>query len=180
MGRGDTVEGSTAQTSNLTPVLDRNIQAILERRQRELAQSPLQERIADVITSFTGSMSFVYIHLLIFGFWILANIGWIRIIKPWDPSLVILAMAASVEAIFLSTFVLISQNRMAAAADKRADLNLQISLLSEHEITKLVELTSAIAERLNVRTNIDGELPELKQDVRPEKVLDELDMRKPS
>ena len=60
-------------------------------------------------------------------------------------------MIASVEAIFLSTFVLISQNRMAAAADKRADLDLQISLLAEHEVTKLVTLVSGIADRMGVK-----------------------------
>jgi uncharacterized membrane protein len=60
------------------------------------------------------------------------------VFPPGDPSFVVLAMVASVEAIFLSTFVLISQNRMAAAADKRADLDLQESQLAEHEVTRLV------------------------------------------
>jgi uncharacterized membrane protein len=84
-------------------------------------------------------------------------------------------MWASVEAIFLSTFVLISQNRMAAAADKRANLDLQISLLAEHEVTKLAALLTAIAERLDVRTNIEGELDEIAKDVAPEAVLDEIE-----
>ena len=84
-------------------------------------------------------------------------------------------MVASVEAIFLSTFVLISQNRMAAAADKRDDLDLQINLLSEHEVTKLVALVSAMANKLGVRTDIDHEVEELKQDVAPEVVLDEIE-----
>lgn len=100
-------------------------------------------------------------------------------IAPFDPSFVILAMVASVEAIFLSTFVLISQNRMAASADKRAELDLQISLLAEHEITKLVALVSAIADRLDVETEVDREVAELKQDVAPEVVLDEIEERAP-
>jgi len=87
---------------------------------------------------------------------------------------VILAMEASVEAIFLSTFVLISQNRMAAAADKRADLDLQISLLAEHELTKLSEVVIAIAERLDVRAAADPEVREVGRDVSPEAVLDEI------
>jgi uncharacterized membrane protein len=66
-----------------------------------------------------------------------ANLGLVPGVPAWDSSFVALAMLASVEAIFLSTFVLISQNRMAAAADKRADLDLQISLLAEHEVTRL-------------------------------------------
>jgi uncharacterized membrane protein len=103
------------------------------------------------VTRFTGSMTFVVIHLVLFGFWIVANIGWIPGVPQWDPTFVVLAMWASVEAIFLSTFVLISQNRMAAQADKRADLDLQISLLTEHEITKLATLLAAVAETLDVR-----------------------------
>ena len=73
-------------------------------------------------------------------------------------------MAASVEAIFLSTFVLISQNRSAAEADKRADLDLQISLLTEHELTTLTGLVTAIAERLNLPPN-DPKLEEVKKDM---------------
>jgi uncharacterized membrane protein len=84
-------------------------------------------------------------------------------------------MVASVEAIFLSTFVLISQNRMAAAADKRADLDLQVSLLSEHEVTRLVTLVSGIADRMGVKTDADAELEEITRDVAPEAVLDELE-----
>ena len=69
------------------------------------------------MTRFTGSMAFVLIHLLAYGFWVLANLGWLGI-EPWDPTLVVLAMVALVEAIFLSIFVLITQNRMAAAPRK--------------------------------------------------------------
>jgi uncharacterized membrane protein len=94
-------------------------------------------------------------------------------VPQFDPSFVILAMVTSVEAIFLSTFILISQNRMAAAADKRADLDLQINLLSEHEVTKLIALVSLIADRMGIRTEVDREVDELKQDVAPEAVLDE-------
>jgi uncharacterized membrane protein len=89
--------------------------------------------------------------------------------------LVILAMVASVEAIFISTFVLISQNRMAEADDKRADLNLQICLLAEHETTELLTLVSAIADRLGVEIATREELEELKEQVRPEDVLDEIE-----
>jgi uncharacterized membrane protein len=84
---------------------------------------------------------------------------------------------ASVEAIFLSTFVLITQNRMAAAADRRADLDLQISLLAEHEITKLAALTSEIALKLGVETAVDRDMQEIKQDIAPDAVLDEIEKR---
>ena len=163
------------QPPGLSSVLERNIHALNERRSREEKQATAQEKLAEAITRFTGSMLFVYIHLAIFGFWIIANLGWVPVVRKWDESFVVLAMWASVEAIFLSTFVLISQNRMQAAADKRADLDLQISLLAEHEVTKLVTLVSAMAERMGVRTEVDKELGDITQDVAPEAVLDEIE-----
>jgi uncharacterized membrane protein len=155
--------------------LERNIQTLNQRRAREEKQATAQEKIAEAITRFTGSMLFVYIHLAIFGFWIVANLGWVPGVPKWDESFVVLAMWASVEAIFLSTFVLISQNRMQAAADKRADLDLQISLLAEHEITKLATLVAAMAERMGIRVDGDEELAEIQQNVAPEAVLDEIE-----
>jgi uncharacterized membrane protein len=165
------------EPEGLTPILERNIQALYERRKREAEDASWQEQAAVAIARFTGSMIFVYLHLFIFGTWIAANLHWIPGIPAWDDSFVVLAMVASVEAIFLSTFVLITQNRMAAAADKRADLDLQISLLSEHEITKLTELVSEIARRLNVKTEVQHELDEIKRDVAPDKVLDTIERK---
>jgi uncharacterized membrane protein len=167
------------QPSGLSPVLERNIRALQLRREREEKGATAEERIAEAITRFTGSMRFVYLHLAFFGFWIVANLGWLPGVPSWDPSFVVLAMMASVEAIFLSTFVLISQNRMAAAADKRADLDLQVSLLAEHEITRLVTLVSGIADRMGVRTEADADLDEITQDVAPEAVLDEIEAAEP-
>ena len=122
---------------SLNTSLKRNIQALENRRHKEAAAATREERIAEVITRFTGSMVFVYIHLVFYGAWILVNLSFVPGVPKFDPSFVVLAMEASVEAIFLSTFVLISQNRMAAVADKRADLDLQISLLTEHELTNI-------------------------------------------
>jgi len=159
----------------LAQVVERNIQALLVHRREQEGSRSGQERIADAITGFTGSMRFVYIHLVLFGVWIAANLGWIPGVPRFDPSFVILAMVASVEAIFLSTFVLISQNRMAALADRRADLDLQISLLAEHEITRLITLVTAIAERLALEAAQNPELAELSQDVAPEKVMEKME-----
>ena len=180
----ETNAGRAAETSptyppppprGLSPVLERNIHALQLRRQREEKEATAEERLAGAITRFTGSMRFVYLHLAVFGFWIVANLGWVPGVPAWDPSFVVLAMIASVAAIFLSTFVLISQNRMAAAADKRADLDLQISLLAEHEITRLVTLVSTIAGRMGIETEADPEVKEIEQDVAPDAVLDELE-----
>jgi uncharacterized membrane protein len=111
----------------------------------------------------------------LYGFWVVANLGWIPGLKPWDPTFVILAMIASVEAIFLSTFILITQNRMARAAEHRAELDVQISLLAEAEITKLVELVSDIAERMNLPAAEEPEIQEMKRQVAPEAVLDAIE-----
>ena len=163
------------QATGLTPVLERNIRSMDLRRAREEAHASREERIAQAITDFTGSMKFVYLHLAVFGGWILANLDLLPGIRPWDPSFVVLAMIASVEAIFLSTFVLISQNRISAEAHKRAELDLQISLLTEHEITKIAELVSALADRMGVETAREPAIEEIKQDVAPEAVLDEIE-----
>jgi len=167
-------EKKDRESRGMGAVVDRNIRALLERRQREDRERKLSDKIADRVTSFTGSMAFVYLHLIIFGLWIAINLGWLPI-KKFDPTFVVLAMVASVEAIFLSTFVLITQNRMTAAAEKRAELDLQVSLLAEHEITRLIQIVSAIGERLGMEEVNDPELAELKDDVHPERVLDKID-----
>lgn len=163
----------------LSPTLERNIQALVERRRREQRAARGREKLADAITAFTGSMPFVYLHLILFGFWIVANLHWLPGIPAWDESFVVLAMIASVEAIFLSTFVLISQNRMTAAADKRADLDLQISLLAEHELTEVARLLTQVAERLDVKPDSKRDLEEAARDIAPERVLDKIEQTRP-
>jgi uncharacterized membrane protein len=165
-------DGAPAQA--MAAVVERNIHALVERRRTDDARKSRQDRIADAITRFTGSMRFVYLHVALFGAWIVINLGWTPL-PQFDESFVVLAMVASVEAIFLSTFVLISQNRMAALADKRADLDLQVSLLAEHEVTRLITLVSEIADKLGVEVSRNEELSELARDVHPEKVLDKME-----
>jgi uncharacterized membrane protein len=163
----------------LSPTLERNIGALVERRRRELRAATTQDKLADAITAFTGSMRFVYLHVAVFGFWIIANLHWLPGIPAWDESFVVLAMVASVEAIFLSTFVLISQNRMTAEADKRADLDLQISLLAEHELTEVARLLTQVAERLDVKPDAKRDLEEAARDIAPERVLDKIEQTRP-
>ena len=165
------------QSEGMTTALRDNIAALTERQRRERAAAPLSARIADRITGFTGSMTFVALHLFGYGLWIAINLGLIPALPRFDPSFVILAMEASVEAIFLSTFVLISQNRMAASAERRADLDLHITLLTEHELTKLAGMVDRIAEAVGV-TVTEPEFREIERDVAPITVLDALDERK--
>lgn len=156
--------------TGMTETLAVNIDRLTARRRREEANASFPDRLAARITAFTGSMRFVAIHAALFGGWIAWNL-WGS--PKFDPSFVVLAMIASVEAIFLSTFVLISQNRQAAAADARADLDLHINLLTEHELSKLAELVARIAEKLDI-SPISADLDEIRKDVEPERVLDAL------
>jgi uncharacterized membrane protein len=158
----------------LAPVLDRNVRALLDRQRARERERRWQDRLADRVTAFTGSLTFVYIHLALFGGWIAWNLPFSPLPR-FDPSLVVLAMAASVEAIFLSTFILITQNRMQAMADARANLDLQVNLLAEHEVTRLIRLTKAIAAKLGIEDAHSTDLPELERDVAPEKVLDHIE-----
>jgi uncharacterized membrane protein len=160
------------QPGSLNRALERNIEALERRRRDEASKAGVEERVASAITRFTGSMLFVYVNLVLVGLWVSVNLGWVPLVKPFDPEFIILAMIASVAAIFLSTFVLISQNRMAKAADQRADLDLQISLLAEHEVTRLVAMVDAIRRHLGVDHDDVDEVEELKKDVAPEAVLD--------
>ena len=167
--------GKQTLDESASPVIARNIKELCRRRGRDAAKATWEERIADTATAMTGSMQFVYLHILLFGVWIVANLGWIPGIAVWDPSFAVLAMVASVEAIFLSTFVLITQNRITAAAAKRADLDLQISLLAEYEITKLATIVFAMARQMGVKTDVDAEIDELKRDIKPTTILDQIE-----
>jgi uncharacterized membrane protein len=161
--------------THLAGIIEQNIQTILELRNRALEARSAQERISDGITAFSGRMSFLYLHAIWFGVWIVINLGWIGL-KPFDPyPFGLLTMIVSLEAIFLATFVLISQNRTAAEADHRADLDLQINLLTEHEITRALRLLDAIGRKLEVDVT-DSELAQLEQDVAPQAVLHEMDL----
>jgi uncharacterized membrane protein len=163
--------------SEAAEVLRRNIAALRRERERERLDTTLEERLAEKITHFTGSMGFVYVHLVLIGAWLAVNLGWVPGAPRFDPTFVILAMVASVEAIFLSTFILISQNRASASEQTRADLNLQMSLLTEHEVTRLIRVVSALGRKLEVEEALDPVLQQLERDVEPEAVLEELKER---
>lgn len=164
---------------SMGPVLARNIAAMKTRRDRTERRAGAQAHMADAVTRFAGSLPFAYLHAAAVALWIAANVGWLPGVPPFDRTFVILATAASVEGIFLTTFVLISQNRAAEAADRRAELDLQVNLLAEHEVTRLIKLTDAIARKLGVEAVGEAELSEMERDVAPEAVLNELETDRP-
>jgi uncharacterized membrane protein len=163
--------------SPLSPVLARNIKALHERQRADERGASRHQRLARRLAEMIGSMAFAYIHLAALGLWIAVQLGWTPL-PPFDPHYTGLISIASVESIFLTIFVLINQRREAKDADKAAELDLQISLLSEHEVTRLITLVAAIAEKLDIEASHDPELADLEQDVMPEKVLDELEARR--
>jgi uncharacterized membrane protein len=167
-----------AGSPELANVMERNIRALLAHRQEEEGSRTLAERIADGVSRFSGSLFFVSVHLAILALWLLVAMGWLPRMARFNPSFTILASVASIEALFLATFVLITQKRMAELVAKRAELDLQISLLAEHEITRLITLVAAMAKRMGVDAAQDPELAELAQDVAPEQVIEKMEAQK--
>ncbi len=104
-----------------------------------------EERFADRITAFCGSVKFVYFHLIWFGAWILLNV--IGVFKSWDPvPFGLLTMIVSLEAIILSTFILITQNRQTERFDVRAQRDYDIDKKAELELQQMKKMLSEILE----------------------------------
>ena len=159
----------------LSNVIERNIRTIIGLRSTAAHERGLQDRLADGITSFSGRMVFVYVHIFWFALWIALNTGGLGV-PPFDPfPYGLLTMIVSLEAIFLSTFVLISQNRFSREAEHRADLAMHIGLLTEHELTRVLKMLDAIQDKLRVADDQDSDLADLEMETRPEDVLAEID-----
>jgi uncharacterized membrane protein len=129
------------------------------------------ERISEVIARFCGSMTFVWIHVAWFGTWIMLNsvLGF-----RFDPfPFTFLTLVVSLEAIFLSTFILIAQNQETRMTERRNQLDLQINLLAEKENTKMIELMAAIAEKVGVPVE-DDSLKALEEPTDAKKVVGEI------
>jgi uncharacterized membrane protein len=161
-------------TESVAKAIRQNIE-IVARLEGEFNRGrTLSDRIADRIGDFSGSMTFVVVHVAIFSAWIICNLGLVPDIRPWDRfPFMLLSLAVSLEAIFLSTFVLIKQSRMSRRADERAHLDLQINLLAEREMTLVLQLLQGICEKLEVDAP-HGELRELAEETPVEAVANEL------
>lgn len=150
----------------------RNIEAIRRHEQNHWAKAPLSLKIAHRVAFFAGTVTFVVLNLVVFVTWILVNV-----FSPWkfDPyPFTLLTMAVSLEAIFLSTFILISQNALSELTERRHSLNLQISLLAEEENTAILKLLDKIAEKLNLsqEDRLEGQV--MAEDIDPAEVLEQL------
>src|SRR3954451_11236561 len=143
-------------------VLD-NIQAITALEEQQERGRTLSDRIADAIASFAGTVIFVLLHLVWFGLWAAINLGLLHVAPAFDPyPFQLLCMIVSLEGVLLSTFVLIKQNRMSALADERSHLDLQVSLLAEQEVTKVIQMLQRISTHLGLEAKVmDEEAREL-------------------
>jgi uncharacterized membrane protein len=122
------------------------------------------DRLADGITAFAGNMVFVYFHVLLFGGWILANLGYFGPSYVFDPyPFGMLTTAVSLEAIFLATFVMISQNRQSEKSEIRAQLDYETDLQAEREIAIIMRTLVRLAENSKVDVaDLHAEMNEVK------------------
>jgi uncharacterized membrane protein len=128
-----------------------NVRRIASLEEDQLRARTLSERIARVVTRAAGTATFAVAHFVWFVAWIAINAGRVHGLKPFDPfPFNLLTMIVSLEAIFLSIWILISQNQMTRQADRRAHLDLQINLLAEQESTATLRVVNRIAEHLGV------------------------------
>jgi uncharacterized membrane protein len=167
----DALSPSTQQS-----VIDRNIETISRIEASAQSASKPSHRIADFIASFCGSVWFIWVHLVWFGLWFVVNAGsFMPRSFRFDPQpFPNLTLLVSLEAIFLSTFILISQNRQQANGDRRNHLDLQINLLAEQEASLMLGLLREIAERLDIKVNA-ADFDALGESTDPMMVIKELD-----
>ena len=138
---------------------DENVGAIVDLERAALARRSRIERLSDGITGFLGSSLFLVLHVIWFACWIVAGLQIVPGVPAFDHfPFGLLTMIVSLEAIFLAIFVLISQNRMARLADRRAHLDLQVNMLAEQEITSILRLVQEIRDQLGIASGNDVEL----------------------
>lgn len=151
------VGGSPASRTS-PEALQENVENIKAWERALLHERSTGERIGDWIAARAATGGVMALHVVWFAAWIAANTGLIPGVAPFDPfPFTFLTMVVSLEAIFLALFVLASQNRLTRQSDKRAHLDLQIDLLSEREMTAVLQLLQDIARHLGVRTSVTAD-----------------------
>jgi uncharacterized membrane protein len=169
----DTDVSSEGKAEALT---QRNVELIHKLEEAAREERSRSDRVAEAIANFCGSMTFVWVHVVWFGGWIVFN--FFPGIKHPDPfPFTFLTLVVSLEAIFLSTFILISQNHDTKISERRNHLDLQINLLSEQENTKMLTMLRAIAARVGAEVDEDSHLQALSEQTAPERLLDQIEGR---
>jgi len=144
-----------------------NVQAMRRLEELAVAKRTLADRVAEFVARFCGSITFVWIHAVLFTVWI----GWNALpgLAHFDPyPFTFLTLCVSLEAIFLASFILISQNYEMRITERRSRLDLQINLLSEQENTKMLQLLDRMARKMGLYEEDDPEIQVLEQATRPE------------
>ena len=158
----------------------KNIDAIMKLENDAIHSRSSAEQIADKITTFAGSTPFLILHVIWFAVWVITNVGLIRGFSPFDPfPFSFLTLVVSLEAIFLTLLVLMSQNRMMKEADKRTHLDLQLNMLAEQESTMLLKLVQRISKHLGVEDDNDEVARELAEDTDVQRLAESLDEKLP-
>jgi len=137
-----------------------NIDAIARMEHDAMGRRTLMERASDVITKLVGNIGFLLMHLILLAGWSAANLHLIPGVKPFDPfPFGILALVVSSESVFLTIFVLVSQSRMARQSERRSHLDLQVSMLSEQELTTMLLMLQKLCQHMGV--NVDSSREEV-------------------
>ena len=159
--RGEGVDEQTGVVS--LHAVEENIRSVVEMDEQFDRTRSVVDRIADAIGTFSGSMAFVGLHVVWFTLWFLINTGVLKFLPKFDPfPFILLAMIVSVEGVLLSTFVLMKQNRMQQRSDARHQLDLQINLLAEKEVTKALQLLRRMARKMEIaEVEQDSDLEEM-------------------
>jgi uncharacterized membrane protein len=154
-----------------------NIKTILGLENDALRARTGADRISDAIASFVGTLGFVLLHAVWFVAWAVINAGLIPFIPAFDPyPFQLLCMIVSLEGVLLSTFVLIKQNRMGYLSDRRDHLDLQINLLAEREVTRVLQVVDRIALHIGVEPEpADAQAKELSEVTQVDKLMGALD-----
>ena len=165
-------EGTGKEASSF----QRNIATIAKLEKESVLKRSVAEHVADKVTKFAGSTPFILLHALWFGGWILVNCGHIFGIKAFDPyPFSFLTLVVSLEAIFLTLLVLMSQNRMTKEADKRAHLDLQINMLDEQETTLILRMVQKISTHLGLEDTVEKSTNDLYEETDVGRVSQALD-----
>ena len=158
--------------------VQKNIETILRLEKENLKSRSTAEHIATKVTMFAGSTLSLLLHAAWFGGWILINLGLVPGVRPFDPlPFSFLTLVVSLEAIFLTLLVLMSQNRMTKEADKRANLDLQINMLDEQETTMILRMVQKISKHLGLEEEINESAKELSEETDVNRVSKSLDER---
>lgn len=166
--------GGYHHARSVEELTERNVQAIQRLESEAQRGEGALDSLADRISAFCGSTPFLWVHVTWFAAWIGTNLALGR--RGFDPyPFTFLTLVVSLEAIFLSSFILISQNRAARVSERRNQLDLQINLLTEQENTKTLELLQRIARAVGAAERDDPSLEVLEQATRPEKLAEQIE-----